>query len=168
MQAKLFTSRVFPDERGYFFESFRQEDFPFLFVQDNVSYSRKNVLRGLHMQTGQAKLVRCLHGTIWDVALDLRPASPTYLQHFSFELSDQNHLQLLVPAGFAHGFCVLSDSALVSYKVSALYDPKAERGFRWNDPAFQVPWPVEKPILSQKDQNHPLFCETRYAVDHRG
>jgi dTDP-4-dehydrorhamnose 3,5-epimerase len=140
------------DERGFLVESYREDVWaehgvigPF--VQDNHSRSAKGILRGLHFQTspGQAKLVRCVRGAIWDVAVDLRRDSPTYRRWEGVELSDENHRQLFVPVGFAHGFCVLSDVADVAYKLSSIYDPATEAGIRWDDPDVGVEWPVSDP-----------------------
>lgn len=148
---------VFPDERGYFKETYSQQRYAQAgiaetFVQDNVSISRRGVLRGLHYDPRMAKLVQCLHGEIFDVVVDMRETSPTYLQWDAFTLSGENHRQLYVPAGFAHGFYVLSDIAIVSYKQSALYDPQYERAVRWNDPRIGVEWPAAgTPVLSAKD-----------------
>lgn len=166
---KLISPRLFQDERGYFFESYRQFDFDLPFVQDNLSFSRQGTIRALHFQShpGQAKLVSCIQGTIWDVAVDIRPESPTFMQWEAVELDDQSHKQLFIPKGFAHGFCVLSETARVYYKVSSPYDPKTEISIRWNDPSFNISWPVQNPILSPRDQTSPLFSEMRHVVDHR-
>ena len=163
---KLLTPRLFQDERGFFFESYRQSHFieqgiDVLFVQDNTSFSHKGAVRALHFQShpGQAKLVTCVQGTIWDVAVDIRPASATFGQWHAVELDDATRFQLFIPIGFAHGFCVLSDTALVHYKVSAVYDPATERSLRWNDPALGIDWPIAEPILSPRDAKSPLFAE---------
>lgn len=154
------------DERGFLLESFRADAWRELgidceFVQENHSRSAKGILRGLHFQTspGQAKLVRCVRGTIWDVAVDLRRESPTYRQWEGMELSDANHRQLFVPVGFGHGFCVLSDVADVAYKLSSYYEPETEGGIRWDDPDVGVRWPVEEPLLSARDQEAPTLAE---------
>src|SRR3989344_7613840 len=131
---KLIKPRIFQDARGFFFESYRKPLYPWTeFVQDNMSFSCKNTIRALHYQSdpGQAKLVSCLQGEIWDVAVDIRPDSPTFGQYMAVELSEKTRHQLYIPVGFAHGFCVLSDSAWVHYKVSRIYDPKAECSIRW-------------------------------------
>lgn len=162
---KLISPRVFQDERGFFFESYREERYlkegigPF--VQDNISHSYKNTIRALHFQSypGQAKLVSCLEGEIWDVAVDIRPDSSTFLQWTAVLLNDQNHQQLYIPVGFAHGFCVLSEVARVHYKVSAPYDPNTEKTIRWNDPEIAIAWPVSHPILSERDHSSPMFKE---------
>ena len=162
----LIEPQVFGDERGFFVETFSLESWSGLgvdasFVQHNHSRSSKGTLRGLHFQThpGQAKLLRCPRGSIFDVAVDLRKDSPTYGQWEGHVLDDVNHHQLYVPIGFAHGFCVLSDVADVTYLVSSLYDPETEAGIRWNDPEVGVEWPVEEPLLSQRDIEAPLLSE---------
>ncbi len=168
---KLLSPKIFGDERGYFFESYRQPLYAQagiseIFVQDNVSFSRKDSVRGLHFQEkpGQAKLVSCLQGMIWDVAVDIRPGSETFGKWTAVELDDIRCKQLYVPVGFAHGFCVLSETAKVCYKVSALYDPKTERAIRWNDPDLKVAWPVQNPVLSPRDQASPFFKEVFHEV----
>lgn len=152
------------DERGFLAESYRASAWAELgvgaeFVQDNHSRSSQGILRGLHFQPGQAKLVRCVRGAIWDVAVDLRPGSPTYRRWEGYELSDSNHRQLFVPDGFGHGFCVLSEMADVTYKLSAYYDPAIEAGVRWDDPEIGVEWPISEPQLSERDRNAPLLAE---------
>jgi len=153
---------VFKDNRGYFFESFNQNTFNKLigktidFVQDNESFSKKGTLRGLHLQIGdyaQAKLVRVIKGTVLDVVVDLRKDSPTYAEHFSIELSEENKTQLFVPKGFAHGFIVLSDTAIFSYKCDNFYNKSCEHGIRYDDPSLGVDWilPEEDFIVSEKD-----------------
>tara|TARA_B110000046_G_scaffold153053_1_gene162439 strand:+ start:201 stop:746 length:546 start_codon:yes stop_codon:yes gene_type:complete len=153
---------VFKDTRGYFFESFNQNTFNDLigeeinFVQDNESFSSKGVLRGLHFQTGndaQAKLVRAVKGTVLDVVVDMRKDSPTFAEHFSIELSEENKTQLFVPRGFAHGFIVLSDMAVFSYKCNNFYNKASEQGLRYDDPSLGVDWilPEEDFIVSDKD-----------------
>ncbi|MEO2050412.1 MAG: dTDP-4-dehydrorhamnose 3,5-epimerase [Allomuricauda sp.] len=154
---------VHEDERGYFFESYNHKDFceaisqEVNFVQDNISHSKRGVLRGLHFQKGehaQAKLVSVLQGKIQDVVVDLRKDSPTFGQHFSFILSDENKKQLFVPRGFAHGFLTLSDSAQVFYKCDNYYNKNAECGIRFDDAALGIDWQMKKDelLLSQKDQ----------------
>jgi len=154
------------DERGFLVESFREDlwaehgvEGPFL--QENHSRSSKGILRGLHFQTqpGQAKLVRCVRGAIWDVSVDLRPDSPTYKRWDGYELSDENQRQLFVPVGFGHGFCVLSDLADVAYKLTSVYDPETEAGIRWDDPDVGVEWPVSNPQLSERDKTAPTLAE---------
>lgn len=158
---KLITPKIFSDERGFFYESYQQAHCKIAppFVQDNISFSKKNTIRGLHYQVGQAKLVSCLQGKILDIAVDIRPESSTFGQWESVELGDCNHQQLLVPDGFAHGFCVLSETALVHYKVSSVYQPDKEGSLRWNDPQINVHWPIENPILSLRDKKSPFFKE---------
>jgi dTDP-4-dehydrorhamnose 3,5-epimerase len=154
------------DERGFLLESFREDlwaehGVAGPFVQENHSRSAKGILRGLHFQTspGQAKLVRCVRGAIWDVAVDMRRDSPTYKRWEGIELSDENHRQLFVPVGFGHGFCVLSDLADVAYKLTSVYDPETEAGIRWDDPDIGVEWPVKDPQLSERDETAPLLSE---------
>lgn len=159
--------KVFSDDRGYFLETYHRGRFkelgiPMEFVQDNQSYSRKNTLRGLHYQVApfaQAKLVRVVQGRIWDVAVDIRPRSSTFGQWTAAELSDDNHHMMYVPDGFAHGFYVLSDEAVVTYKCSAFYAPDCDRSIRWNDNDINIQWPLlhDLPNLSDKDKNAPLF-----------
>lgn len=162
----LIEPQVFGDDRGFFVETFSRDTWAELgvdvdFVQHNHSRSGKGILRGLHFQTspGQAKLVRCPRGSIFDVAVDLRRGSPTYGQWEGYVLDDEKHRQLFVPVGFAHGFCVLSDVADVTYLVSSLYDPETEAGIRWNDPEVGVEWPVEDPQLSQRDIDAPSLAD---------
>lgn len=154
--------RVFGDHRGYFLESYQHRRYQdagvdVTFVQDNISLSVKNTLRGLHYQYpgGQAKLVQVLQGEIYDVAVDTRSGSPTFGQWVGATLSADNHRQFFIPAGFAHGFCVLSESALFMYKCSAYYAPEDEGGIRWNDPELGIHWPIRTPILSERDQTLP-------------
>jgi dTDP-4-dehydrorhamnose 3,5-epimerase len=162
----LLKPSLFTDGRGYFFESFRQSYFretglDIQFVQDNVSYSHRGVLRGFHYQieNPQDKLVMALQGEILDAAVDLRRSSPTFGKGVSCVLSAENHYQMFVPKGFAHGFLVRSASALVYYKCSDYYNPDGEKGLKWNDPAFSVNWNVDNPILSEKDQQNPLLTD---------
>lgn len=160
----LMQTKKYHDQRGYFFETFREELLDFTntkFVQDNLSFSKKNVLRGMHYQNhpGQAKFVTVLKGEIFDVIVDIRKNSPDYKKWFSFDLSEQNGLQLYIPHGYAHGFFVKSDEAIVLYKVSSYFDPKEEKTFRYNDPSIGITWPVKEVILSDRD---------REAVDFDG
>jgi len=147
-------------------ESWREEDFSGLpgshFVQDNLSQSRRGVLRGLHYQkrpTAIGKLVRCVFGKIFDVAVDIRHGSPTYGHWTSIELSDDSNRALWVPEGFAHGFCALSSEAAVLYRTNGYWSPDNERGILWNDPALAIPWPIENPHLSPKDAILPPLSE---------
>lgn len=159
--------RVFNDARGYFFEAWKREEFEqhighVDFIQDNESKSSKGVLRGLHYQKGelsQAKLVRVIKGKVLDVAVDLRKKSPTFGKHVMVELSEDNKRQFFIPRGFAHGFLVLSDEAIFTYKVDNVYAPQAEAGIRWNDPALGIEWPIDaKDVLtSEKDLKQPLL-----------
>jgi dTDP-4-dehydrorhamnose 3,5-epimerase len=159
--------RVFEDARGYFFEAWKQAEFEehvgkCPFVQDNESKSSYGVLRGLHYQKGefsQAKLVRVIKGKVVDVAVDIRKSSPTFGQHVMVELSEQNKRQFFIPRGFAHGFLVLSDEAIFTYKVDNIYAPQAEAGIRWNDPELAIEWPLEglEVLTSDKDMKQPLL-----------
>ena len=159
--------RVFEDARGYFFESFSQREFEqkvgkIDFVQDNESMSSYGVMRGLHFQRPpytQSKLVRCVKGSVLDVAVDIRKGSPTYGQHVAIELSEQNHLQFFIPHGFAHGFSVLTDTAIFQYKCDNFYTPQADDGISIQDQSLGIDWliPVEKAILSEKDTKHLLL-----------
>ncbi len=163
----IFEPKVFGDSRGYFFESFRQDIFEkevgkINFVQDNQSKSDYGVLRGLHFQRNpytQSKLVRCLEGKVLDVAVDLRIESPTYGKHASAILSADNHRQLWIPQGFAHGFVVLSETAVFAYKCDNYYSPEYDGGVLWCDPALNIDWiiPHEDIKLSEKDKNQPFF-----------
>ena len=161
----LVRPRVVDDSRGFFLETYKLSEFVAhgiaeRFVQDNYSHSTHGVLRGLHYQrppSAQGKLVMALRGEIFDVAVDIRRGSPTYLRWVSAILSDANLTQLYVPPGFAHGFCVLSEEADVVYKVTAEYDPTCDAGLRWDDPSIGVRWPAEKPVLSVKDAALPLI-----------
>ena len=169
--------KVFKDNRGYFFESYNKRIFEQLglhynFVQDNQSMSKYGVIRGLHYQIepfAQAKLVRVIVGKILDVAVDIRINSPTYGKYFSVILSDENQKQLLIPRGFAHGFSVLSEFAIVFYKTDGFYNKDAERGILYNDPNLKIDWqiPVEKQIVSEKDKNNPTFdkIETNFYYE---
>ncbi|MDX8568452.1 dTDP-4-dehydrorhamnose 3,5-epimerase [Elizabethkingia sp. HX XZB] len=164
---------IFEDERGYFFEKYNEVKFEKLtglnghFVQDNVSKSSYGVLRGLHLQKGehaQAKLVSCLEGKVWDVAVDLRENSPTYKEWYGIELSAENRLQFYLPRGFAHGFVVLSETAIFSYKCDNLYNKESEGSVKFNDPDLSIDWKIAESdiILSDKDQNAPTFKEKNY------
>lgn len=155
----LVTPQVFGDDRGFFMETYNQQKaeglgLPVNFVQDNHSKSSKGVLRGLHYQSPQwqGKLVRTVQGEIFDVAVDIRAGSPTYGEWVGFYLNDENKQQLYVPEGFAHGFVVTSDTAEVVYKCTSLYEPSQEGSVLWNDPDIGIEWPVESPLLSEKDK----------------
>jgi len=161
--ARIFIPDVYPDERGFFKETYnlrRYEDAGLLdrFVQDSVSFSAKNVIRGLHYDPAMSKLVQVLRGKIWDVIADIRPGSPAYRKWEGFELSEDNHHQLYIPKGFAHGFLALTDNVVFSYKHGALYDPAREGAIRWNDPALGIAWPLTgEPVISAKDRAAPLL-----------
>ena len=163
---------VFKDARGYFMEAWKQADFEqhidrVDFIQDNESKSSYGVLRGLHYQKGdlcQAKLVRVIKGRVLDVAVDLRRSSATFGQHVMVELSEENKRQFFIPRGFAHGFLVLSDEAVFTYKVDNVYAPQAEAGVRWNDPQLGIDWPIDPKDVqtSEKDLKQPLFADAEY------
>ncbi len=161
----LVEPRSFHDERGFFLESFKESEFAAAgiterFVQDNHSLSVKNVIRGLHYQKEprvQGKLVRVIKGRVWDVAVDIRPGSASYGKWLGVELSEENHLMLYIPPGFAHGFASLSDEVHLLYKCTREYDPALDAGIRWDDPDLAVKWPVKNPVLSQKDRILPLL-----------
>ncbi len=162
---------VHRDERGFFMETYHAARYMeggvrAVFVQDNRSSSGKNVLRGLHYQLHkpQSKLVSCIHGEIFDVAVDLRSGSPTFGKWAGAKLSEINGHQLFLPGGFAHGFCVLSEVAEIVYKCSEFYDPRDDRGVRWDDPALGVVWPVSEPVLSRKDAQLPFLSEAELPV----
>ena len=169
---KIVEPMIFEDSRGYFFESFNLEKFrktgiEVKFVQDNQSKSQYGVIRGLHYQNNphaQTKLIRVLLGKIYDVALDIRSGSPTFGKWYGLELSDHNKLQLFIPHGFAHGFSVLSDTAVVLYKCDALYHPESEAGIIYNDPHLKIDWniPAGKEIISAKDKSLPDFSKANY------
>ena len=168
--------KVFGDERGYFFESWSQKDFdeqvrPIKFVQDNESKSSYGVLRGLHFQKGkhaQSKLVRVVKGHVLDVAVDIRKGSPTFGKYVSCELTEDNHRQFFVPRGFAHGFVVLSEIAVVQYKCDNLYAPSEEGALEWDDPEIGIDWgvPADKIILSAKDKVHPCLKDATELFDY--
>jgi len=160
----LITHEIFKDPRGFFLEGYREE--PFLkkgiprFVQDNHARSTGRVLRGLHYQIKPAaigKLVRCLRDRIFDVAVDIRKASPTYAKWVGVELTDENRRMVYIPEGFAHAYCALTEECEVFYKTTGYYSPQHDRGFRWNDPEVMIEWPVAEPVLSPKDANAPLL-----------
>lgn len=163
---KLLKPRLYADERGFFLESYRASLYTSLgidcsFVQDNRSFSKKGTLRGMHFQRkpGQAKLVSVIEGKIFDVAVDMRKESPTFGKWAGVYLDGESCQQLFIPIGFAHGFCVLSESAHVTYKVSSPYDPEEEKGFRFDDPEIGIQWPIDQPLLSLRDIGAPRFQE---------
>ena len=159
--------KIFGDSRGYFYESYSQRDFEekvgrVNFVQDNQSFSHYGVLRGLHFQNPpytQSKLVRVIHGKVVDVAVDIRKGSPTYGKYVAVELTGENHRQFFIPKGFAHGFVVLSETALFQYKCDEFYHPEAEGAIMWNDPDLNIQWPISTAdvVLSEKDKHHPCL-----------
>ena len=159
---------VFTDARGFFYESYQQTHYTKLglphFVQDNLSHSSQHVLRGLHYQYphAQGKLVGVIRGTVFDVAVDIRRQSPTFGHWFSIVLSDENHQQLYIPPGFAHGFCVLSDKADFYYKCTDFYQPNHEHGIIWDDKNLNISWPTSSPLLSTKDARFPSLCEIKH------
>ena len=162
----LIEPTVIRDERGFFLESYRRDAYHAAgvdadFVQDNHSRSAVGTIRGLHYQSspGQPKLIRVARGAIWDVVVDIRRSSPTFGEWEAFDLDDVRHLQLYVPAGFAHGFCVVSETADVVYKVGSYFDPATERGVAWDDPDLAIPWPVPAGRLSERDRRQPLLRE---------
>jgi dTDP-4-dehydrorhamnose 3,5-epimerase len=161
-EAKIFVPEVFEDERGFFKETYSTAKYRALgladeFVQDSLSFSKKNVIRGLHYDRRMSKFVQVLRGRIYDVIVDLREGSTTHLRWQGFYLSEHDHRQLYVPPGFGHGFLALSDDVVFSYKHGALYDPAQEGAVRWNDPKLAIAWPLDgEPILSAKDRAAPF------------
>lgn len=157
----LVEPKVYPDDRGYFLESFKSSDFianglPECFVQDNFSFSKKNVLRGLHFQKNpkeQGKLIFVIKGSVWDVAVDIRRNSPTFSKWIAVELTDKQHEMLYIPAGFAHGFLSLTEEVYLIYKCTKEYDPMLDSGIRWDDPDIGIEWPINNPVVSMKDKN---------------
>ncbi|WP_088034134.1 dTDP-4-dehydrorhamnose 3,5-epimerase [Evansella clarkii] len=165
-EVKVITPRVFEDERGFFMETYnyinlKSYGIENTFVQDNHSLSvEKGTIRGLHYQLhpmSQAKLVRVIRGAVFDVVVDIRRESPDFGKWFGIELDENNKKQLLVPKGFAHGFCTLEQNTEVVYKVDEYYSPEADRGIMWNDPEIGITWPTSDPVLSEKDKNHPAL-----------
>jgi dTDP-4-dehydrorhamnose 3,5-epimerase len=172
----LIKPRRFDDRRGFFMETYKHSDFLRSgihehFVQDNYSRSMERVLRGLHYQRSphaQGKLVQCIKGKIYDVAVDIRKGSPTFMRWISAELSEENNYMFYIPPGFAHGFLVLSDIADVIYKCTGEYSPADDRGIIWNDPDIRIQWPVQEPILSEKDSSHPLLRDADNNFEYTG
>ena len=163
---QIIEPQIFEDDRGYFLETFhinrfKSSELTHAFVQDNLSFSVKNTLRGLHFQVTrpQAKLVQVITGEIFDVAVDIRPASPSFGRWMGVHLTEKNKRQVFIPAGFAHGFCVLSDGAHVTYKCSDYYDRDDEGGILWSDPAIGIDWPTSQPIVSAKDERLPMMSD---------
>ena len=171
----LFAPKVFADERGFFVETYREEEWsrhgiPIEFVQDNQSRSRRGTVRGIHFQThpGQGKLVRCSSGSVWDVVVDLRRGSPTFGEWESVVLDDERHLQLWIPVGFGHGFCVLSDEADFVYKCTAYYDAATESGISFADPDVGIEWPRAVELLySERDRDAPRLAEIADTLPFR-
>ena len=160
--------KVFSDDRGYFLETwnntrYEQAGIPGPFVQDNISFSKKGILRGLHFQypQSQGKLIQVLSGEVVDIVVDIRAGSPTYGQWIGEILSESNHRQIYVPQGFAHGYCVTSEAALFSYKCTDFYNPATEHGIIWNDPDIEIEWPTSQPELSAKDAVYPRHKDLR-------
>ena len=169
----LIQPRVFKDDRGYFLETYKKSGFAANgidadFVQDNHSFSMRNVIRGLHYQlppAAQGKLVSVIKGMAWDVVVDIRSGSPHYLKWVAAELSGENHTMLFVPPGFAHGFAALSDDVHLLYKCTAEYAPQQERGIRWDDPQMNIDWPIKNPIISERDQELPFLKDAEIFWD---
>jgi dTDP-4-dehydrorhamnose 3,5-epimerase len=167
----LIEPNVFGDERGFFMETYHAQKYAEhgiaeSFVQDNHSRSSKGVLRGLHYQLEkpQGKLVRVVTGAVFDVAVDIRQGSPTFGEWVGYELSDSNHLQVYIPPGFAHGFCVLSETADFLYKCTDFYAPETEHGIQWNDPAIGIEWPGQDFVISEKDQGNKALSEMQHLL----
>tara|TARA_B100001250_G_C19606462_1_gene702967 strand:- start:109 stop:666 length:558 start_codon:yes stop_codon:yes gene_type:complete len=172
---EIIKPKFFKDERGYFFESFNQKIFKnkishkLSFCQENESFSKRGVIRGLHYQLppfAQSKLVRVVHGKVLDVVVDIRKGSPSFGKCYSKELSAENRIQLFIPKGFAHGYITLSDFSIFSYKVDNYYDEKSERGILYNDSSLKIDWKLNKEefILSEKDKNNPIFSKAEYFI----
>ena len=172
---EIIKPKFFKDERGYFFESFNQKIFKnkishkLSFCQENESFSKRGVIRGLHYQLppfAQSKLVRVVHGKVLDVVVDIRKGSPSFGKCYSKELSAENRIQLFIPKGFAHGYITLSDFSIFSYKVDNYYNEKSERGILYNDSSLNIDWKLNKEefILSEKDQNNPIFSKAKYFI----
>jgi len=164
--------RKFPDDRGYFMETYKRSDFVKAgiaedFYQDNHSYSSKGILRGLHFQSephAQGKLVRAIEGRVWDVAVDLRPDSPTYMKWYGIELDSKEGTMFYIPPGFGHGFVVLSDTAHFLYKCTKEYNPSADGGVRWDDPELNIQWPLTDVSVSEKDEKLPLLKDIEESL----
>ena len=164
----IFKPKVFSDSRGYFYESWRLKDFNELgieenLVQDNCSFSKKNVLRGLHVQQHQGQVLWPSYGHVLQVTLDVRPQSPTYGQHFSIELKHTDPTQIYMPPGFAGGFYVMSDVVCMNYKCSQYYDPSHEGGVLWSDPDLGIKWPAQAPIVSERDQGFHTLADNNFS-----
>ncbi|HZK56308.1 MAG TPA: dTDP-4-dehydrorhamnose 3,5-epimerase [Desulfosporosinus sp.] len=168
---KIIEPKVFRDPRGFFMETWNQARYeelglPAVFVQDNLSFSQKGVLRGLHFQNpnAQGKLVYVLQGEVFDVAVDIRVGSPTFGESVGVRLSSENKRQFYIPEGFAHGFCVTSETVLFAYKCTEMYQPQSEYGVNWQDPDLGIQWPLEKPLLSEKDQIYPRLKDIGVGI----
>jgi len=171
----LIKPNVNEDKRGYFYENYRDELFeanglPTNFRQDNQTKSVKGTLRGLHYQLNypQGKLVRVSFGTVYDVAVDIRKTSPTFSQYFGVNLTDKDHIQMYIPPGFAHGFCVLSDQAIFQYKCTEIYHPEDEFGIRWDDPQININWSITDPVISDRDLELPFLAEQKNIPVYEG
>jgi dTDP-4-dehydrorhamnose 3,5-epimerase len=171
----LIKPNVNEDKRGYFYENYRDELFeanglPTNFRQDNQTKSVKGTLRGLHYQLNypQGKLVRVSFGTVYDVAVDIRKTSPTFSQYFGMNLTDKDHIQMYIPPGFAHGFCVLSDQAIFQYKCTEIYHPEDEYGIRWDDPQININWSIIDPVISDRDLELPFLAEQKNIPAYEG
>jgi dTDP-4-dehydrorhamnose 3,5-epimerase len=171
----LIKPNVNEDKRGYFYENYRDELFeanglPTNFRQDNQTKSVKGTLRGLHYQLNypQGKLVRVSFGTVYDVAVDIRKTSPTFSQYFGVNLTDKDHIQMYIPPGFAHGFCVLSDQAIFQYKCTEIYHPEDEYGIRWDDPQININWSIIDPVISDRDLELPFLAEQKNIPVYEG
>jgi dTDP-4-dehydrorhamnose 3,5-epimerase len=171
----LIKPNVNEDKRGYFYENYRDELFeanglPTNFRQDNQTKSVKGTLRGLHYQLNypQGKLVRVSFGTVYDVAVDIRKTSPTFSQYFGMNLTDKDHIQMYIPPGFAHGFCVLSDQAIFQYKCTEIYHPEDEYGIRWDDPQININWSITDPVISDRDLELPFLAEQKNIPVYEG
>jgi dTDP-4-dehydrorhamnose 3,5-epimerase len=167
----LIEPHVFRDGRGFFFESFRRDQYRTAgidadFVQENHSRSTRGTIRALHFQAdpGQPKLVRVARGGAWDVVVDIRRSSPTFGEWEPFELDDERNLQLYVPIGFAHGFCAVSEVVDIVYKVGSYYDSATERGIAWDDPRLAIPWPTDQPIVSERDRRNPTLAQIAHEL----
>ena len=173
---KLIQPRIFEDPRGYFYESYNKDAFKNIgidvdYLQDNQSLSQKGVLRGLHFQNepfAQGKLVRVIKGSVLDVAVDIRKGSPTYGQHYTVELNEENKLIFWVPTGFAHGFATLKDDTIFSYKCTNVYDKASEGGIMWNDPDLDIDWKTSNPVLSEKDKINENFKNFKSKFEYNG
>lgn len=173
-EVQLIEPDVYQDSRGHLFERYNEERFaqhglPTRFPQENQSFSRRGVIRGLHYQLRrpQGKLIQCVRGAVWDVAVDIRQGSPNFGRWTGVELSDARKQLLWIPAGFAHGFCVVSDEAELQYKCTDLFDPTDDSGIAWSDDDLRIPWPISNPTLSDKDRRLPRFSQAQLPTFHQ-